>query len=302
MVYEANDEGWSWGQLVNDGYVGWLPTEALRAPGTAPTHKVTALRTLVFPGPSIKLPPVEALSFGCRLAHRAHRGAVRGDGGTMDSCRSPSRRRWRSGDGLRRGRRALCRHALSLGRQDQPRPRLLRAGAGRADRLRHRLPARQRHAGTGARLAGRARRRFLQSRARRPAVLAGSRRHRARRSNAHPRQRLSHGGRDRADRGSRRRASARPAARLSSVRRIEGTRFSSRGRRSTTCSSGMPTSNRSICRRMFGDDRARRRLRGVVRRDRHLRMRPQRADVTAAARSGTRRASRPPACRRRARR
>jgi cell wall-associated NlpC family hydrolase len=29
---------------------------------------VTALRTLVFPGPSAKLPPVEALPFGCRLA------------------------------------------------------------------------------------------------------------------------------------------------------------------------------------------------------------------------------------------
>jgi cell wall-associated NlpC family hydrolase len=28
---------------------------------------VTALRTFVFPGPSIKLPPVETLSFGCQL-------------------------------------------------------------------------------------------------------------------------------------------------------------------------------------------------------------------------------------------
>jgi hypothetical protein len=28
---------------------------------------VTALRTLVFPGPSIKLPPMETLSFGCQL-------------------------------------------------------------------------------------------------------------------------------------------------------------------------------------------------------------------------------------------
>ena len=29
---------------------------------------MTALRTFVFPGPSIKLPPLETLSFGCRLA------------------------------------------------------------------------------------------------------------------------------------------------------------------------------------------------------------------------------------------
>ena len=36
-------------------------------PGLPATHKVTALRTFVFPGPSIKLPPTEALSFGCQL-------------------------------------------------------------------------------------------------------------------------------------------------------------------------------------------------------------------------------------------
>ena len=67
-VYEFTDEGWAWGQLTSDSYVGWLPTNALSAPGPAPTHIVTALRTFVFPGPSIKLPPVEALSLGCRIA------------------------------------------------------------------------------------------------------------------------------------------------------------------------------------------------------------------------------------------
>jgi cell wall-associated NlpC family hydrolase len=67
-VYETNDEGWAWGQLATDGYVGWLPANALRPPGPAPTHRVAALRTHVFPGPSIKLPPIEALALGCRLA------------------------------------------------------------------------------------------------------------------------------------------------------------------------------------------------------------------------------------------
>lgn len=67
-VYETTDEGWCWGQLASDGYVGWLPASALSKPGPPPTHKVLALRTFVFPGPSIKLPPIEALSFGCRLA------------------------------------------------------------------------------------------------------------------------------------------------------------------------------------------------------------------------------------------
>jgi len=67
-VYEATDEGWSWGQLASDRYVGWLPSAALAPPGPAPTHKVVALRTLAFPGPSIKLPPLEALPLGATLA------------------------------------------------------------------------------------------------------------------------------------------------------------------------------------------------------------------------------------------
>ena len=68
IVYEFNDEGWAWGQLAEDGYVGWLPASALLAPREAPTHQVTALRTLAFPGPSIKLPPVVMPPLGAKLA------------------------------------------------------------------------------------------------------------------------------------------------------------------------------------------------------------------------------------------
>ncbi|WP_441240146.1 C40 family peptidase [Tardiphaga sp. 768_D3_N2_1] len=67
-VYDRNDEGWAWGQLNGDGYVGWLSDLALYPPGPTPTHKVTALRTFVFPGPSIKLPPTDTLPLGARLA------------------------------------------------------------------------------------------------------------------------------------------------------------------------------------------------------------------------------------------
>jgi len=66
-IYDISEQGWAWGQLAADGYVGFLPAGALRAPGPPPTHKVTAARTLVFPGPSVRLPPLEALSFGCQL-------------------------------------------------------------------------------------------------------------------------------------------------------------------------------------------------------------------------------------------
>lgn len=66
-IYDRDSEGWAWGQLQNDGYVGWLPDRALAKPAVLPTHKVTSLRTFAFPGPSIKLPPVETLVMGTAL-------------------------------------------------------------------------------------------------------------------------------------------------------------------------------------------------------------------------------------------
>jgi hypothetical protein len=87
-VYESNEEGWSWGQLAADGYVGWLPMSALRDPGPPPTHRVAVPRTLVFPGPSIKLPPSEGLSFGCHLAITRIEGplAVTDTNGFVPAC------------------------------------------------------------------------------------------------------------------------------------------------------------------------------------------------------------------------
>ncbi len=66
-IYDTNAEGWAWGQLSADGYVGWLPANALAPAGAPATHKVAALRTFAFPGPSIKLEPIEALPLGARL-------------------------------------------------------------------------------------------------------------------------------------------------------------------------------------------------------------------------------------------
>ncbi len=82
-IYETNAQGWAWGQLAADRYVGWLPASALAPPGAPSTHKVAALRTLVFPGPSIKLPPIAALPLGATLAiARVHeRMAVTAAGG-----------------------------------------------------------------------------------------------------------------------------------------------------------------------------------------------------------------------------
>ena len=74
-VYDRNSEGFTWGQLNSDGYVGWLPDRALTRPGAAATHKVTALRTFAFPGPSIKLAPVDTLVMGTRLTVVREQGA-----------------------------------------------------------------------------------------------------------------------------------------------------------------------------------------------------------------------------------
>jgi cell wall-associated NlpC family hydrolase len=68
VVYEQTEEGWSWGQLARDGYVGWLPSNALAQETDKPTHRVSALRTFVFPKPDIKSPPLASLSFGSEMA------------------------------------------------------------------------------------------------------------------------------------------------------------------------------------------------------------------------------------------
>src|SRR4029078_1548829 len=81
-IYDRDSEGFAWGQLSSDGYVGWIPDAALTKPAAPPTHKVTALRTFAFPGPSIKLPPVETLSLGAELRVTREHGtfAVTRDG------------------------------------------------------------------------------------------------------------------------------------------------------------------------------------------------------------------------------
>jgi cell wall-associated NlpC family hydrolase len=66
-IYDRNVEGFAWGQLNSDGYVGWLPDSALAKPAAPPTHKIIAVRTFAFPGPSIKLPPVDTLVMGAMI-------------------------------------------------------------------------------------------------------------------------------------------------------------------------------------------------------------------------------------------
>jgi cell wall-associated NlpC family hydrolase len=66
-IYERTGEGWAWGQLNSDGYVGWLPDSTLGQSVTPATHKITSLRTFAFPGPSIKLPSPATLAMGAMV-------------------------------------------------------------------------------------------------------------------------------------------------------------------------------------------------------------------------------------------
>lgn len=66
-VYDER-EGWAWGQSSVDGYVGYVPSDALGdAAGFEPTHDVAVPRTFVFPAPDIKLTPLYALFLGGRV-------------------------------------------------------------------------------------------------------------------------------------------------------------------------------------------------------------------------------------------
>ncbi len=67
VVYEI-EEGWAWGQLERDSYVGYLPAAALAPETDTPTHRVKVLRTFLYPGPSMKLPVEQALPLNAQLA------------------------------------------------------------------------------------------------------------------------------------------------------------------------------------------------------------------------------------------
>lgn len=84
IVYE-DDEGFAWGQLESDGYVGYLPSTSLSPPGPPVTHRVAVKRTFVYPGPNMKLPPQAVLPFGATVAIAETRGdfAMLADGGAI---------------------------------------------------------------------------------------------------------------------------------------------------------------------------------------------------------------------------
>jgi len=66
-VYEEQ-EGWAWVQLEHDDYVGYVPAGGLIPEIATPTHRVSVLRTYIFPEPESKTPPLAMLSLNARMS------------------------------------------------------------------------------------------------------------------------------------------------------------------------------------------------------------------------------------------
>lgn len=60
-IFEIRD-GWAWGQILTDGYVGYFPLEALSPGVLEPTHRVSNLRTFVYESANLKSPPIALIS------------------------------------------------------------------------------------------------------------------------------------------------------------------------------------------------------------------------------------------------
>jgi cell wall-associated NlpC family hydrolase len=71
----AEADGFAFVQLARDGYVGYLPAASLGPADPEPTHRVTALRTFLYPEPDLKRPVLGHLSLGARLAVTGETGA-----------------------------------------------------------------------------------------------------------------------------------------------------------------------------------------------------------------------------------
>lgn len=66
-LYEIRDDGWAWGQLASDGYVGYLPAGSLGEAGLPATHRVCVPRSYRYPEAELKRPPLSLLSLGARV-------------------------------------------------------------------------------------------------------------------------------------------------------------------------------------------------------------------------------------------
>lgn len=67
-VLDVDDEGWAFVQIGRDGYVGYMPAEALSFSAPEPTHVVSQPRSFAFSGSDLKLPVAYPLVQGALVA------------------------------------------------------------------------------------------------------------------------------------------------------------------------------------------------------------------------------------------
>lgn len=66
-LYEAKN-GFAFVQLTDDGYVGYLPVDAIGSPDPIPTHRIAALRSFLYPTAGLKRPVLGHLGLGAEIA------------------------------------------------------------------------------------------------------------------------------------------------------------------------------------------------------------------------------------------
>lgn len=67
----SNESGWSWGQSAADDYVGYIISDDLQPLSKPVTHRVSALRTFVYPEPDTKSRPAQGISMNAKVTIRA---------------------------------------------------------------------------------------------------------------------------------------------------------------------------------------------------------------------------------------
>ncbi|MGI9407237.1 MAG: C40 family peptidase [Hyphomicrobiaceae bacterium] len=73
QVFDVAD-GWAWIQLRRDGYVGYVPADALMQSFAFTSHYINAPTALVFPQPDIKQPPVARMFLGTEICLKGSHG------------------------------------------------------------------------------------------------------------------------------------------------------------------------------------------------------------------------------------
>jgi cell wall-associated NlpC family hydrolase len=68
-------EGWAWVQLATDGYVGYLPRNALSEGAAKATHRICVNRSFVYPTADIKAPVLAALPLSAGVKVEDEEGA-----------------------------------------------------------------------------------------------------------------------------------------------------------------------------------------------------------------------------------